>query len=47
VNLRQKFYWPPGSATNSGAIEISLGQHMENIRFEVPLSGLEQLAAPK
>jgi len=47
VNLRQKFYWPPGSAANSGAIEISLGQHVHDVRFEIPLGGSEQLAAPK
>ena len=41
VNLRQKFYWPPNNAANSGAIEISLGQHIDNIRFEIPLSGSE------
>jgi len=47
VNLQQKFYWPASNAANSGAIEISLGQHVDNVRFEIPLSGLEQLAAPK
>jgi hypothetical protein len=47
VNLRQKFYWPPSNAANSGAIEISLGQHIEDVRFEIPVSRSEQLAAPK
>jgi hypothetical protein len=47
LNLQRKFYWPASNAANSGAIEISLGQHVDNIRFEIPLSGLEQLAAPK
>lgn len=47
VNLRQKFYWPPSNGANSGAIEIALGQHVDNVRFEIPLSGSEQLAAPK
>ncbi len=47
VNLRQKFYWPPRSAANSGAIEISLGQHVDNVHFEIPLSVSEQLAPPK
>src|SRR6266478_2781186 len=42
VNLRQKFYWPPGNAANSGAIEIGLGQHVDNVRFEIPLSGAEK-----
>lgn len=42
VNLRQKFYWPPSNAANSGAIEISLGQHVDNVRFEIPLSGPEK-----
>jgi hypothetical protein len=42
VNLQRKFYWPPTNATNSGAIEISLGQHIDNVRFEVPLSGTVQ-----
>ena len=40
-NFRQKFYWPPSNATNSGSIEIGLGQHIDNIRFEVPLTGSE------
>ena len=47
VNLRQKFYWPPSNAANSGAIEISLGQHVDDVRFEIPVSRSEQLAAPK
>ncbi len=47
VNLRQKFYWPPSNAGNSGAIEIGLGQHVDNVRFEIPLSVPEQLAPPK
>lgn len=42
VNLQQKFYWPPSSAANSGAIEIILGQHVENVRFEVPVSASEK-----
>jgi len=41
MNFRQKFYWPPSDAANSGSIEIGLGQHIDNIRFEVPLTGLE------
>jgi hypothetical protein len=47
VNLQQKYYWPASRAANSSGIEISLGQHVENIRFEVPLTGSEQVAAPK
>lgn len=47
VNLRQKLYWPPRNAANSGAIEIGLGQHIDDLRFEVPVSNSEQLAAPK
>ncbi len=47
VNLRQKFYWPPSNAANSDAIEISLGQHIDDVRFEIPLSASEQLAPPK
>jgi hypothetical protein len=47
MNFRQKFYWSPGNAANSGAIEISLGQHVDNVRFEIPLSVSEQLAPPK
>jgi len=39
----QRFLWPP----NSEAIELSLGQHIDNIRFEVPLTGSEQSPAPK
>src|SRR6266446_4457924 len=42
ANLRQKFYWPPGNAANLGAIEIGLGQHVDNVRFEIPLSGAEK-----
>jgi len=42
VNLRQKFYWPPGNAANSGAIEISLGQHIDDVRFEIPVSVSEK-----
>jgi hypothetical protein len=41
VNLGQKFYWPPNNAGTSSAIEIGLGQHIDNIRFEVPLTGSE------
>ena len=47
VNFRQKFYWPPSKAANSGGIEISLGQHIDDVRFEIPVSTSEQLAAPK
>lgn len=39
----QRFFWPP----NSEPIELGLGQHIDNIRFEVPLTGSEQSAAPK
>jgi len=39
----QRFYWPP----NSDAIDLGLGQHIDNIRFEVPLTGSEQSPAPK
>jgi len=42
VNFRQRFYWPPSNAANSGAIEISLGQHVDNVRFEIPLSATER-----
>jgi hypothetical protein len=38
VNLRQKFYWPPSNAANLGSIEISLGQHIDDVRFEIPVS---------
>ena len=41
MNFRQKFYWPPSNAANSGAIEIGLGQHIDDVRFEVPLTGSE------
>jgi hypothetical protein len=41
VNLRQKFYWPPRNAANSGSIEIGLGQHIDDVRVEVPLNGSE------
>ena len=41
LNFRQKFYWPPSNASNPGAIEIGLGQHIDGVRFEVPLSGSE------
>ncbi len=47
MNFRQKFYSPPSNAANSDAIEISLGQHIDDVRFEIPLSASEQLAAPK
>jgi hypothetical protein len=47
MNFRQKFYWPPSNAANSDAIEISLGQHVDDVRFEIPLSASEQLAPPK
>src|SRR6266851_2960787 len=47
MNFRQKFYWPPSNAANSSAIEISLGQHIDDVRFEIPLSASEQLAPPK
>lgn len=47
VNLRQKFYWPPRNAPNSGAIEIGLGQHIDDLRFQIPVGGSEQLATPK
>src|SRR6266849_2564708 len=46
MNFRQKFYWPPSNAANSSAIEISLGQHIDDVRFEIPLSASEQLAPP-
>jgi hypothetical protein len=42
VNFRQRFYWPPSNAVNSGAIEISLGQHVDNVRFEIPPTGPEK-----
>ena len=38
VNLQRKFYWPASGTVNSGAIEITLGQHVNNVRFEIPLS---------
>ncbi len=38
VNLQRKFYWPASGTVNSGAVEISLGQHVYNVRFEIPLS---------
>jgi hypothetical protein len=41
VNFSRKFYWPPRNAANSGAIEIRPGQHIDDVRFEVPLSGSE------
>jgi len=41
MKFQQKFYWPPSNATNSGSIEIGLGQHIDDIRFEVPLTGSE------
>ena len=41
-NSQQKFYWPASGAANSGAIEISLGQHVDNVRFEVPVSATEK-----
>ena len=41
LNFRQKFYWPPSNAASSGAIEVSLGQHIDGVRFEVPLNGSE------
>ena len=47
INFRRKFYWPPSSAASSGAIEVSLGQHIDGVRFEVPLNASEQIAAPK
>jgi hypothetical protein len=42
VNLQQKFYWPVSHGSNSGAIEISLGQHVDDVRFEISLSGAER-----
>lgn len=42
VNLQQKFYWPPSNAANSGAIEIGLGQHIDDVRFEIPVSVSEK-----
>jgi hypothetical protein len=41
VNFRQRFYWPPRNTANSGAIEVSPGQRIDDVRFEVPLNGLE------
>jgi len=41
MDFRQKFYWPPSNPANSDAIEISLGQHVDNVRFEIPLSAPE------
>ena len=45
INFQRKFYWPAGHGSDSGAIEISLGQHVDDVRFEVPLSELEPGAA--
>jgi hypothetical protein len=42
VYFRQKFYWPPNNAANSGAIEINLGEHVDDVRFEIPLSASER-----
>ena len=42
MNFRQKFYWPPGNAPSSGAIEVSLGQHIDDVRFEISVSRSEQ-----
>lgn len=40
INFQSAFYWPTatsGAAPNG--IEISLGQHIENVRFEAPFYG--------
>lgn len=42
INLQRKFYWPPGNPANLGAIEIGLGQHIDDVRFEIPVSGSEK-----
>ena len=42
VNLQRKFYWPPSNAANLGAIEIDLGQHIDDVRFEIPVHGAEK-----
>ena len=36
VSFQHTFYWPPaGDASNSVAIELGFGQHVDNVRFEV------------
>jgi hypothetical protein len=37
MDYRHKFYWPRNDGAGSDAIEVVLGQHLENIRFEVVL----------
>jgi hypothetical protein len=37
VDFYHKFYWPKRNEKGSDAIEVVLGQHVENIRFEVVL----------
>jgi hypothetical protein len=41
-NSYEKVYWPP----NSDAIELAFGQHIDNVRFEVPVTVSEPLPGP-
>jgi hypothetical protein len=39
VSFRQAFYWPLFlNASNPASIEVGLGQHIENVRFEVSVT---------
>ncbi len=37
MDFRHTFYWPAGKDSGSDGIELVLGQHVENIRFEVAI----------
>ena len=38
IDFRQTFYWPIGqNNASSNSIDLKFGQHIENVRFELPL----------
>jgi hypothetical protein len=42
LRVKVKYYWPSASTASDGGIDVALGQHVENVRFEVSLSGPTQ-----
>jgi hypothetical protein len=36
IDFRRVYYWPPGGRGADNAIELAFGQHIEEVRFEIP-----------